>query len=135
MKKLFILLAAVLMAAHGLAQESGRNKMSFTVEGTEDKYNTIRLINRSSHSDFNCRVVLLNEDNTVQSVYGEFFLKGLNDADSKTRFVHRGTRLGVQMMSDFDGEVTFSIEYKDYPIYDAIYIYIYDVDNAYDTSF
>ena len=135
MKKLLLFLAFSAMVANGFAQETSRNKMSFVVEGTEDRYNTVRVINHSSQTNFSCRVVLLNEDNSIQSVYGDYFLKGPGDTDSNTRFFHQGARMGIQMMSDFDGEVTFTVEYKDYPIYDAVYIHIYDADGGYDESF
>ena len=135
MKKIFLFIFVALLAANMGAQESVHNKMSFVVGGTEDVYNSIRVINHSSQTNFSCRVVYLNEDNTVQFVYGEYFLKGAGDADSHLSFVHRNTRLGIQMMSDFSIDVTFSVEYKDYPIYDAIFIYINDASAGYDDSF
>lgn len=139
MKRLFILLAAVMMVAGVMAQEEvkviGKNKMAFTVRGPERKYNQIRVVNHTSLPELKCRVVYLNQDNTVKELYGEYTLKGYDDTDSNSNDVKRGYRIGIQMSNDCPVDVSFSIEYKDYPFYDAILIYINEQSSGYDDSF
>lgn len=139
MKRLLFSLLAVVMVVGAMAQEQatvpGQNKMAFTVEGPEETYNQIRVVNHTSVSDFECRVVFLNDDNTVQTLYGVYRLKGNGDKDSNAKMVRRGTRIGIQMPNDFPTTVTFSIEYKDYPFYDAILIHINEQSSGYDDSF
>ena len=139
MKRLFILFAAVLMAAGIMAQEevnvTGKNKMAFTVGGPEKRYNQIRVINHTSLPELKCRVVYLNDDNTVKELFGEYNLKGYDDTDSNSNDLKRGYRIGIQMANDCPIDVTFSIEYKDYPFYDAILIYVNEASSGYDDSF
>lgn len=139
MKKLFLLIAACVTVMYVSAQEeverASENKMAFVVEGPEDSYNQIRVVNHSSFSDFQCRVVYLNADNTVKALYGTYYLKGYDDVDSNTTRITRGQRIGIQMANDFPYEVTFSVEYKDYPFFDAILIYINDLYPGFDDTF
>lgn len=132
-------MAATVMAVNVMAQAetsaSNQNKMAFVVEGSEDVYNRIRVVNHTSQSDFQCRVVYLNDDNTVKSLYGIYYLKGNKDSDSNSSMISRGTRMGIQMPGDFPVPVNFTIEYKDYPIYDMIIIHINEQDGGYDNSF
>ena len=134
-KRFFILtLFAAMMAANLSAQEA-QNKMSFVVGGPESNYNRVRVINHSSYSDFQCRVVFLNEDGSFKEAYGTYFLHGYDDADSNSITVYQGTHLGVQMAKDFEGEVAFDVEYKDYPFYDVIIIYVKDRPSSFDDNF
>ena len=137
--KFFTLFVAALLASGIMAQESaevsGKNKMVFTVGGPEERYNQIRVINHTSLPEFKCRVVYLNDDNTVKSLFGEYSLKGYDDNDSNANDLRRGYRIGIQMANDCPIDVTFSIEYKDYPFYDAILIYVTDHSSAYDDTF
>ena len=139
MKKILLLFAAVIMTIGVAAQEQakvpGQNKMAFTVEGPEERYNQIRVINHTSLSDFQCRVVYLNDDNSVKALLGVYNLKGYDDTDSHANDLKRGYRIGIQMPNDFPATVTFSIEYKDYPFYDAVLIYINETSSGYDDSF
>ncbi len=130
----YLLVAMITMATTVMAEDN-RNKMSFVVDGPEDSYNMIRVINHSSHSDFKCRVVFLTEDDRVRSTYGTYSLKGYDDADSNSKIIRQGTRVGIQMAKDFPAEVNFSVEYRDYPLYDAIFIYILDANSSYDETF
>lgn len=139
MKRLFFFLAAVMMAAGVMAQDdiqvTGKNKMAFTVGGPEERYNQIRVINHTSLPEFKCRVVYLNEDNSVKALFGEYTLKGYDDTDSNANDLRRGYRIGIQMANDCPVEVTFAIEYKDYPFYDAVLIYVNERSAGYDDSF
>ena len=139
MKKILLLFAAALMAAGIMAQEevnvTGKNKMAFTVGGPEKRYNQIRVINHTSLPELKCRVVYLNDDNTVKELFGEYNLKGYDDTDSNSNDLKRGYRIGIQMANDCPIDVTFSIEYKDYPFYDAILIYVNEASSGYDDTF
>lgn len=120
MRKIFFFLAALMTAAVVMAE----NKMSFTVNGPENRYNRIKVVNHSSYSNFECRVFVLNEDESAGELYGIYNLKGYDDADSKTRWVDRNTKLSISFPDELPGEVDFLVEYKDYPLYDFIVIYI-----------
>lgn len=99
---------------------------TFIVEGPERSYNQVRVSNETSQENFNCRVVILNDDNSTKEVYGVYELKEKGDTDSNTNRIKRGTKLGIQLPKDFPVEVDFSVEYKDYPMFDAIIIHLYD---------
>jgi len=122
MRKFFFLLAALMTAAVVMAE----NKMSFTVNGPENRYNRIKVVNHSSYSNFECRVFVLNEDESAGELYGIYNLKGYDDADSNTRWVEKNTKLEISIPDELPGEVDFLVEYKDYPLYDFIIIYITD---------
>ena len=134
MKRNLLIIVALYIAASAMGQEAV-NKLAFTVQGPERSYNQVRVVNHSSYSDFQCRVVFLNDDNSVDMQYGTYHLKGYDDTDTNSIDVRRGTRLGVQMAQDFEGEVTFSVEYKDYPFYDVIMIYINDLSGGFTDEF
>lgn len=121
MKRIYLfLLAAMLLPMVAQA------KMSFTIEGPEETYNQIRVINETSQVNFRCRVVVMNSDDTTERVYGIYNLKGYNDNDSNTDRIDRGKRIGIELPKDFSAELSFSVEYKDYPFFDAILIHLYD---------
>ena len=69
-------------------------------------------------------ISFVNEDDSVRELYGIYKLKGFDDADSNTHFVDRNTKLGILFPDELPGEVDFLVEYKDYPLYDFIIIYI-----------
>ena len=143
MKKLFTILIAVLLAGSVAAQNeaaqneaaTSQNKMTFVVAGPEKSYNQIKVVNHTSLPEFQCRVCRLNEDNSIKTVSGFYNLKGYDDIDSNTDRVKRGERIGIQMPNDFPVEVTFTIEYRDYPFYDAIIIYVNGEHPDYDNTF
>ena len=122
MRKFFFLFAALMTAAVVVAE----NKMSFTVNGPENRYNRIKVVNHSSYSNFECRVFVLNEDESAGELYGIYNLKGYDDADSNTRWVEKNTKLEISIPDELPGEVDFLVEYKDYPLYDLIVIYFVD---------
>ena len=120
-KFLFSLLAAMLLT---VAQTYAKN--IFVVEGSEDSYNQIRVVNETSQKDFNCRIVLLNEDETTKEVYGVYNLKEYKDSDINTKRFKQGDKFAIQMPKDFPVEVSFSLEYKDYPLFDAVVVHLTD---------
>ena len=117
-----------------------QNEMTFVVEGSEQSYNQVRIVNETPYTDFHCRVVILNEDKTLKEVYGDFALKGKGDSDSNTKSgkdsrIPKGALLGVQFPKNFTGETSFYVEYKDYPMFDVIVIHLTDKDGGYSDEY
>ena len=107
----------------------------FTAEGDESSYNQVRVLNQTSQENFRCQLVILNEDDSTKELYGIYELKEKGDSDSNTKRFKRGTRFWLQLPKDFPVEVSFSIEYKDYPMFDAIIIHLFDKDNEFSSEF
>jgi hypothetical protein len=131
MKKMFLFMAAAMMSVMVMAQE----KMVFTVEGPEDVYNRVRINNESSYDSLRVRVVVLDEAENMRSVYGVYEFAGKHDTDSKLARVNRGTKLGIQLPEDFSGELSYSVEYKDYPGFDVVLIHLFDKSNGFKPTF
>lgn len=131
MQRFFYVLAAILMAANMMAQE----KFSFVIEGSENTYNQVRIINRTSLNEIHCRVVVLDKEDKILSVYGTYDLSGYDDADFNTERIHRGTKIGLQFPEDFNHELGYSVEYKDYPFFDAVAVILYDKKSEFSSEF
>lgn len=131
MKQLFILLATAMMTVSVMAQE----KFSFVIQGSEDTYNQVRVINRTSLQDIRCRVVALDENNNILSVYGTYNMSGYDDADSNTERISRGTKIGLQFPEDFSHELLYSVEYRDYPLFDVVVVVLYDKNGEFNSEF
>ena len=103
-------------------------KNIFVVEGPEDSYNQIRVVNETSQKDFKCRVVILNEDETTNRMYGVYYFKEIDSSASKSDInrVQRGSKVAIQMPKDFPTEMSYYVEYKDYPFFDIIVIHLTD---------
>ena len=99
-----------------LAFISVEAKTTFKVEGPHNVYRRIRVINQTSQENFDCRFVLLkeNEDGTLPrgEVYGIYHLKCRNDIDTKTRWIDKGTLVGIEMPAGFPEDVEVSVEYN-----------------------
>ena len=99
-----------------LAFISVEAKTTFKVEGPHNTYRRIRVINQTSQSNFSCRFVLLkeNEDGTLTrgEVYGIYNLKGKNDIDTNTKWIDKGTLVGIEMPADFPEDVEAVVEYN-----------------------
>ena len=121
MKKLFLLM--LLICGVNLAQAE---RFIFTVGGDESSYNQVKIINETTQKDFRVRVVFINDENdkTKDEVLGIYNLKEPGDSDFCNKKVKREQKLGIDMPKDFKAEVSFSVEYKDYPLFDAIVIHI-----------
>lgn len=91
-------------------------KTTFRVEGLSRSYNHIRVINQTTQENFSCRLVSLteNEDGsfTRGEVYGIYNLKKKNDIDTNTKYIKRGTLVGIEMPADFPEEVEAVVEYS-----------------------
>lgn len=131
MRRICFIIAVLACTLGAMAQE----RMSFVIEGSEQEYNQIRVVNRTSELALQCRVVKLTMDDQIISVYGEYSLYGYEDSDSHTDRVMRGTKLGIQLPEDFVKPLSFSVEYKDYPIFDVIIIYLRDGESRYSDTF
>ena len=132
MKKTILSVVFLLVATVIFAQKD----MSFVVEGPEQSYNQIRVVNETSLENFNCRVVILNDDKTVKEVYGDYELKEKGDSDSNTKGtkdnrVQKGAQLAVKFPKNFQHELSFYVEYRDYPLFDVIVIHLTDKDGGY----
>lgn len=127
MKRFMLLIALAVTTVMISAQE----KMIFVIEGPEEMYNQIRVINETSADQLRCRVVVLDENDQIKSEYGQYNVVGQGRWDSNTDRISRGTKLGIQMPQDFTGELSFTVEYKDYPFFDAILIHLTDKANGY----
>lgn len=104
-------------------------KIQFKVDGPEKSYNQVRVVNETSFTDFNCRVVVLNEDQSEKEVYGDYALKERGDSDANTKSgqkIMNGTLLGVKFMKNFTEDLSYYVEYKDYPLFDVIIIHLTD---------
>lgn len=114
--------------------------MSFEVKGDEKSYNQVRVVNETSYTNFHCRVVILNEDKSVKDVYGDYELKEKGDSDANTKSgnesrIKKGEWLGVQFPKNFTEEVSFFVEYKDYPLFDVIVIHLTDKGGGYEGEY
>jgi len=113
--------------------------ITFEVKGPEKSYNQVRVVNETSYTDFHCRVVVLNDDKTVKDVYGDYELKEKGDSDSNTKGakkerIKKGEQLGVKFPKNFNKELSFYIEYRDYTGFDVIVIHLTDKDGGYDEN-
>lgn len=116
-----------------LAFISVEAKTTFKVEGPHNVYRRIRVINQTSQENFDCRFVLLkeNEDGTLTrgEVYGIYHLKGRNDIDTNTRWIDKGTLVGIEMPAGFPEDVEVSVEYNSV----AIRVTLLDKNNKFES--
>ena len=136
MKKTILSVLFLIAAAAVFAQK----EMTFVVEGPEQSYNQVRVVNETSYTDFHCRVVILNDDKTVKEVYGDYELKEKGDSDSNTKNgkdsrIPKGALLGIQFPKSFTGEASFYVEYRDYPMFDVIVIHLTDKGSGYEEEY
>lgn len=137
MKKTILSVLLMLATVAVFAQQQ---IMSFEVKGDEKSYNQVRVVNETSYTNYHCRVVLLNEDKSVKDVYGDYELKEKGDSDANTKSgnesrIKKGEWLGVQFPKNFTEEVSFFVEYKDYPLFDVIVIHLTDKGGGYEDEY
>ena len=131
MRRLIFIFLAAMMTAAVMAAE----KFSFVVEGSENTYNQVRVVNRTSLRDIHCRVVILDDNDNIVSVYGVYKMSGYDDADMNTDRIRRGTKIGIQFSKDFDHELSYSVEYRDYPLFDAVVVILTDKKSEFSDEF
>lgn len=129
--KRFLLMILSLVAMNMMAQE----KFAFVIQGSERTYNQVRVINRTSLQDICCRVVVLNGNDSILSTYGVYNMSGYDDADTNTNRITRGTKIGVQFPTDFKHELSYTVEYRDYPFFDAVVIILTDKQSVFSDEF
>ncbi len=127
MKKM-ILMAMLLLPLTML----NAKKMSFIVNGPEEYYNRVSVVNETSQEDFKCRLVIMDDEDNTVDIYGVYELKDNGDADSNSKWLYRGSKVGIEMPKNFPVEVSFSVEYKDYPFYDMLIIRLFDQTTEFD---
>lgn len=130
-----ILSVLIMMAT--MAVFAQQPMLTFKVKGEEKTYNQVQVVNETSYTDFHCRVVVLNADSTEKEVYGDYVLKEKGDSDSNTKSgtnsrIKKDSLLGIKFPKNFKEEVSFFVEYKDYPMFDIIVIHLTDKDGGYD---
>lgn len=128
---------SVLIMMASMAVFAQQPMLTFKVKGEEKTYNQVQVVNETSYTDFHCRVVVLNADSTEKEVYGDYVLKEKGDSDSNTKSgtnsrIKKDSLLGIKFPKNFKEEVSFFVEYKDYPMFDIIVIHLTDKDGGYD---
>ena len=124
MKKSIILCMLLLCGMYGWCAQ----RITFTVEGPEDSYNQIRIVNETATAEFRCRITRLNEDGSAGAVYGIYNLNGAGDTDTNTKRLHKGDQFVLDMPKDFPTEVGYAIEYVDLPAFDMVVIHLTEAD-------
>lgn len=127
MKRYFLVLLVLCI----LPLQALHAKLSFVVEGPEQSYNRIFVVNETNQPQFRCRLVVLREDGSTDQLLGIYNLDGLNDSDSNAKDVKRGMRIGIELPKDFAKELAYTIEYKDYPLFDAVIVHLYEKDSEF----
>ncbi len=117
MKRFFM---AIALAACTFCSMAARTVLK--VEGDEDRYNMIRVVNATNQTNFQCRVVLLNENEETKSVYGVFNLQQTGDHDSCKGWVRQGDLIGIEMPKGYPVEINATISYMDYPLFDIVVV-------------
>ena len=131
MKKIYALVCVLMMALGAYAE-----KMMFTVEGPEEEYNQVRVINATSLDNLRCRVVVLDDSGKkISYEYGVFDLVGKGDTDTSTKSIKKGVKLGIQIAENVKTRLNFSVEYMDRPLFDAVIIRLYDEASGFTSEF
>lgn len=122
---------------NGNADNSGnaQQEMIFVVEGPEDSYNHLRIVNETSMENLKCRVVILNEDKSIKEVYEEFEFKEKGSTMKGKKGIKRGTILGVQFPKESTEKPSFSVEYKDFPMFDLVIIHLRNINTGYEEEY
>lgn len=124
MKKSILLCMLLVCGMYGWCAQ----RITFTVEGPEETYNQIRIVNETATAEFRCRITRLNADGEPGEVYGVYTLKAAGDTDTKTSKVCNGEQFVLDMPKDFPTEVVYGIEYVDLPLFDMIVIHLSDAN-------
>lgn len=125
MKKLALILSLLMTALLGVKAEGN---FRLQVDGPENSYNMVRVVNLSHYTDFTCTVYFLDKHDdkfVVASAAGTYKLAGTNDHDSNKVRVRKGNWLGVKLPDDMT-DVSVSISYKDLPMFDIVNLVITD---------
>ncbi len=124
MRKFIILGLLSLFGLYSLAAQH----ITIEIEGPETEYNQVRVVNGTSQENFRCRVVRLTTEGKQGETYGVYYLKEKGDSDSKTNWVYQGDRFMIDLPKDFPVEVSYTIEYKNLPLFDVVIIHLFDTN-------
>ena len=124
MRKCIILGLLSLFGLYSLAAQH----ITIEIEGPETEYNQVRVVNGTSQENFRCRVVRLTTEGKQGETYGVYYLKEKGDSDSKTNWVYQGDRFMIDLPKDFPVEVSYTIEYKNLPLFDVVIIHLFDTN-------
>ena len=129
MKKIFVFMFCALFCFGGLYAE----KIRFTVDGSEGRYNQIRLVNKTKASNFDCVAYFLDKDGDkyiAREPLGVFHLGDIGGKDTCTsiKLIEKGTHIGI-VVPDEAGTVSYVVSYKDYPLFDIIEVSLYSEES------
>lgn len=129
MKKTFIMLICTLLSFAGLYAE----KIRFTVTGSEGRYNQIKIVNKTTASNFDCIAYFLDKDGEkyiAREPLGAFHLGEVSSKDTCTsiNLIDKGTHIGI-VVPDEVGPVSYVVSYKDYPLFDIIEVSLYSEES------
>ena len=123
--------AVALMMIFGFIFSVYSENIKIKIEGPEEEYNQIKIINDTNIDAFNCTVYLLEKYENkyiVKDTLGVFHLRCKSDEDSCRIFVKRNSYIGLSFSTDL-GELSYSITYKDLPFFDVVEIFIFEKTN------
>lgn len=101
-----------------------KNNVKLKIEGPEDAYNMVKVINQTSFADFNLTIYFLEENGDkmiVSSTLGNYFLKGTGDTDTVKVKTTQGQCIGVALPDGME-DVQVVLTYVDLPFFDIVQI-------------
>lgn len=129
MKKIIVSMLCALFCIGGLYAE----KIRFTVTGSEGRYNQIKIVNKTTASNFDCIAYFLDKDGEkyiAREPLGAFHLGEMSSKDTCTtiNLIDKGTHIGI-VVPDEVGPVSYVVSYKDYPLFDIIEVSLYSEES------
>lgn len=129
MKKIIVSMLCALFCIGGLYSE----KIRFTVTGAEGRYNQVKLVNKTTASNFDCLAYFLDKDGEkyiAREPLGAFHLGEVSSKDTCTtiNLIDKGTHIGI-VVPDEVGPVSYVVSYKDYPLFDIIEVSLYSEES------
>lgn len=129
MKKIIVSMLCAMFCFAGLYAE----KIRFTVTGSEGRYNQIKIVNKTTASNFDCIAYFLDKDGEkyiAREPLGAFHLGEMSSKDTCTtiNLIDKGTHIGI-VVPDEVGPVSYVVSYKDYPLFDIIEVSLYSEES------
>ena len=76
-----------------------------------------------------------NADKSIKEVYEEFEFKEKGSTMKGKKGIKRGTILGVQFPKESTEKPSFSVEYKDFPMFDLVIIHLRNINTGYEEEY